>query len=118
MTDSQWRILFRSIFPQANDSAFIDRLYAAIVKKKQHPQITFEVRFIKSISPVNLSFQDLILCLWELSEDGKTSEMGNYHINSSARAQFAFQLMDEEGKVRENNCLIRFSYLKILGTSR
>ncbi|CCD73655.1 EF-hand domain-containing protein [Caenorhabditis elegans] len=85
MTDSQWRILFRSIFPQANDSAFIDRLYAAIVKKKQHPQITFE---------------DLILCLWELSEDGKTSEMGNYHINSSARAQFAFQLMDEEGKGR------------------
>ncbi|KAF1767004.1 hypothetical protein GCK72_006962 [Caenorhabditis remanei] len=85
MTESQWRIVFRSLFPQANDSTFVDRLYSAIVKNKQHQQITFE---------------DLILCLWELTDDRKSSEMSNSHINSSARAQFAFHLMDVEGKGR------------------
>ncbi|EFO88905.1 hypothetical protein CRE_06566 [Caenorhabditis remanei] len=85
MTESQWRIVFRSLFPQANDSMFVDRLYSAIVKNKQHQQITFE---------------DLILCLWELTDDRKSSEMSNSHINSSARAQFAFHLMDVEGKGR------------------
>ncbi|CAI2347002.1 unnamed protein product [Caenorhabditis sp. 36 PRJEB53466] len=85
MTESQWRIVFRSLFPQANDSTFVDRLYSAIVKNKQHQHITFE---------------DLILCLWELSDGGKSSEMSNSHINSSARAQFAFHLMDLEGTGR------------------
>ncbi|UMM20027.1 hypothetical protein L5515_015403 [Caenorhabditis briggsae] len=85
MTESQWRIVFRSLFPQANDSAFVDRLYSAIIKNKQHQQITFE---------------DLIICLWELSDDGKSSEMSNSHINPSSRAQFAFHLMDVEGKGR------------------
>uniref|UniRef100_A0A8R1E1T8 EF-hand domain-containing protein n=1 Tax=Caenorhabditis japonica TaxID=281687 RepID=A0A8R1E1T8_CAEJA len=83
MTESQWRIVFRSLFPHANDSAFVDRLYSAIVKNKQHQQITFE---------------DLILCLWELTDSGKTSEMSNSHINSSGRAQFAFHMMDVDGK--------------------
>ncbi|CAI5442797.1 unnamed protein product [Caenorhabditis angaria] len=87
MSETQWRIVFRSLFPQANDSAFVDRLYMAIVKNKPHQQITFE---------------DLILCLWELTENGRSSEFANSHINSSARAQFAFHLMDIEGKGKVN----------------
>ncbi|CAB3405266.1 unnamed protein product [Caenorhabditis bovis] len=83
MTESQWRILFRSLFPHANDSAFVDRMYQAIIRNKPQQQITFE---------------DLIIFLWELTEAGRQSELANAHINASSRAQFVFALMDVEGK--------------------
>ncbi|CAD6191841.1 unnamed protein product [Caenorhabditis auriculariae] len=84
MTESQWRILFRALFPNANDTYFVDRLYAAIISNKNHQQITF---------------QDLVLFLWELTEGCHSSEPSC----SSAAAQFTFSLMepDKKGRVDE-----------------
>ncbi|VDM68395.1 unnamed protein product, partial [Strongylus vulgaris] len=43
MMNSQWRSIFRMLFPHAVDYQFADRLYHAISQLRGHPHITFEV---------------------------------------------------------------------------
>ncbi|EYC40803.1 hypothetical protein Y032_0596g440 [Ancylostoma ceylanicum] len=86
MSSCQWRSIFRMLFPHAADCQFADRLYKAISDIRGHTHITFE---------------DLVVCLWELTEGARCSE---YHLPShpdvSIRAAFVFAMMSPDSKGR------------------
>ncbi|PAV90503.1 hypothetical protein WR25_27153 [Diploscapter pachys] len=87
MSETQWRGIFRNLFPNSSDYQFADRLYRAISEMRGHQQITFE---------------DLMICLWELTERGRNSQFVSTS-NVSTTAQFVFALMtpDEKDRVDE-----------------
>ncbi|VDL69859.1 unnamed protein product [Nippostrongylus brasiliensis] len=89
MTITDWRSIFRTIFPYSANNQFADRLYNAIANAHDHPHITFE---------------DLILCLWELTEGARNSDLSHeQQPGVSVKAQFVFGLMapDARGRVDE-----------------
>ncbi|KHJ74917.1 hypothetical protein OESDEN_25467 [Oesophagostomum dentatum] len=86
MMSAQWRSIFRLLFPHAADHQFADRLYKAISDIRGHPHLTFE---------------DLIICLWELTEGAHCPE--NYlpeEHDVSIKAAFAFAVMSPDPKGR------------------
>ncbi|KAK6012678.1 hypothetical protein OSTOST_22149, partial [Ostertagia ostertagi] len=85
---SEWRSVFRLLFPYAANYQFADRLYATISKINGHPHITFE---------------DLIICLWELTEGARSSNYcQSQHPGVSVKAEFVFGLMAPDAKGRVN----------------
>uniref|UniRef100_A0A1I7XUY5 Uncharacterized protein n=1 Tax=Heterorhabditis bacteriophora TaxID=37862 RepID=A0A1I7XUY5_HETBA len=87
MSESQWRGIFRLIFPNAADYQFADRLFKAIASARGHSQITFE---------------DLVLSLWELTEGGRTSQYRMPQHKASTTATFVFGLMEPNEMDRVN----------------
>ncbi|KAK6733325.1 hypothetical protein RB195_017213 [Necator americanus] len=84
MMSSQWRAIFRMLFPHAADHQFADRLYKAITEIRGHPHITFE---------------DLIICLWEMTEGAQCSEYSqSKHPDISIKAAFVFAMMSPDPK--------------------
>lgn len=86
---SEWRSIFRLLFPYAANHQFADRLYTAISSVHDHPHITFE---------------DLVICLWELTEGANYSDYNQPpQSGTSVKAEFVFGLMcpDAKGRVDE-----------------
>lgn len=84
MTDVQWRQIVRLLFPCSADDRYADRLYKAMTKDK---------------GAEKLLFKDLVISLWELTERGRTSKF-TLEQGVSTTAQFAFQLLGPDEKVR------------------
>ncbi|VDM50996.1 unnamed protein product [Toxocara canis] len=87
MNLTQWRQIFRLIFPNASDNEFADRTFETIARDRSHKLITFE---------------DLIMSLHELtpcSDPSRDSASANAF--SPNIAEFVFRMMrpDEKGLV-------------------
>lgn len=92
MTQTQWRQIFRLIFKGATDYEFADRIFNAISGNRLHHSITFE---------------DLILCLFDLIQSFRNVTPKQYRINdemensipTTTTAQFTFSLMQPDSRV-------------------
>uniref|UniRef100_A0A0M3HRR8 EF-hand domain-containing protein n=1 Tax=Ascaris lumbricoides TaxID=6252 RepID=A0A0M3HRR8_ASCLU len=87
MNLSQWRQIFRPIFPNASDYGFADRIFETIAGNRSQRSITFE---------------DLILCLHDLiCSEEISADSASTSAQSSNIAQFIFKMMqpDERGLV-------------------
>ncbi|CAI4227301.1 unnamed protein product [Auanema sp. JU1783] len=82
MSDQEWRAVCRLMFPCSADDRFADRLYKAITKDRGTEKILFK---------------DLVVCLWELTESGRSSKFVSEQPFSTT-AQFVFGLMSPDEK--------------------
>ncbi|KAI6184051.1 hypothetical protein M3Y97_00554800 [Aphelenchoides bicaudatus] len=94
----QLRAIFRIIFKGAADYEFCDRIFNAITGNRSTKQITFE---------------DLIMCLYDLTQSFRTDLDKSQVCPSTTTAQFTFSLMqpDSQGRVDEEAFL---SYVKCI----
>jgi Ca2+-binding EF-hand superfamily protein len=92
MSQTQWRQIFRLIFKGAADYDFADRIFLAIAGNRSQKLITFE---------------DLILCLYDLVQSFRNMQSLDTIENSvpsTTTAEFAFSLMlpDKQGRIDES----------------
>uniref|UniRef100_A0A1I7YEL0 EF-hand domain-containing protein n=1 Tax=Steinernema glaseri TaxID=37863 RepID=A0A1I7YEL0_9BILA len=90
MSIVQWRQIFRTIFKNASDYEFADRIFMTIVGDRANRLITFE---------------DLIICLYDLIQSfrGLPDDSRMVNSTSTTTASFTFSLMkpNEKGHVDE-----------------
>ncbi|CAD5215405.1 unnamed protein product [Bursaphelenchus xylophilus] len=85
MSQNQWRQVFRLIYKGTTDYDFADRLFNTIVGSRSHRMITFE---------------DLIVCIFDLTQSFQNNDYIDDSVPSTTKAQFTFNLMQPDQKNR------------------